>query len=303
MKRLLILLAAAVPLTLHAQRYGETCSLQLWDNTTAPHSNELTGPESEFATYRISNVTQTELYLFAPDTQRATGQGVVICPGGGYGYVSMDNEGFLMARWFAQQGITAAVLKYRMPNGHPEVPMEDVELALRILRGEVAAADCPEIETLRATGLTVRQAGVVGSSAGGHLAAMTSTMGAVRPDFTVLFYPVITGETGWCHAGTFDNLLGKSRTAALTASYSLENRVDGRTPPALIFHCDDDRGVPALSATRYYEALRRQAIPATIHIYPSGGHGWGFYDHFGYKEQVREALADWLARIAPKQEE
>ena len=288
MKKLLCtLLLAAATLGAQAQRFGEDLSITLWDNASAPHNNELTGPETGADRERFGNTTVAELYIFKADPAKATGQAVVVCPGGGYGYTSFPNEGYPVGRWFAENGITAAVLKYRMPNGHPEVPLEDAERALRIMMGLEAGA----------TGFTADQVGIMGFSAGGHLAAMTSTMAQTRPAFSILVYPVITGETGWCHGGSFDNLLGKARTAQLTAQYSLENRVDGRTPPAILFHCDDDRAVPAVSSTRYYESLKRNGIGGVLHIFPSGGHGWGMREDYAYREQWQSAVLDWLSTI------
>ncbi len=270
-----------------AQEYGQTLTVGLWDNVTAPHSNGITLPEAEVAPNRPANVTEAVLYIFGTDRSIATGQAVVICPGGGYRRLAMDHEGYELARWFAAHGISAAVLKYRMPNGRPEVPLEDAEQALRIMRGEVEGAGVYACHTV----------GIVGSSAGGHLAATVSTMGAVRPDFSVLFYPVITSETGVCHEGSFDELLGEGRSRRLTARYSLERAVDQHTPPAFLMHSDDDRSVPSVSSTRYYEALKSFGTEASLHIYPSGGHGWGMRDSFPYKSQWQEALLDWLAKL------
>lgn len=272
--------------TAHAftQDYGQTVTLKIWDNASAPHSNGITTPETETQRNRIGNTSSAELYLFPADTARSTGQAVVICPGGGYTRLAMDHEGYRMARWFAANGITAAVLKYRMPNAHPEVPLEDAEQALRILMGLEAGA----------TGFTAERVGIVGSSAGGHLAAMVSTMARTRPAFAILFYPVITGEEGKCHKGSFDNLLGRERSAEQTAFYSLENRVDASTPPTLLLLSDDDRSVPPVSSTRYYDALKEQGIAASMHIYPSGGHGWGIRDNFPYREQWQQAVLEWL---------
>lgn len=277
------------------QQYGEDFALKIWNNDSAPHSNGLSGTEVEEAPHRIAMTTETELFIFAADSDKAADMAVVICPGGGYHRLAMDHEGVAMARWFAQRGITAAVLKYRMPEGHPEVPLEDAEMALRIMKGDAAdARDAAAAEA--AAKYAAGCVGIAGASAGGHLAAMVSTMGSVRPDFTILFYPVITGETGKCHAGSFDNLLGRNRTAELTAVYSLENQVDDKTPPAILLLSDDDYGVPPVSSVRYYEALKRHGTEASMHIYPSGGHGWGMNENFRYRDQWREALDEWLAR-------
>ena len=187
--------------TASAQDYGQTATLKIWDNTTAPHSNGIATPEREPEPNRIADVSQAVLYIFPADPAKATGQAVVICPGGGYVKLCIDYEGYDMAKWFAANGITAAVLKYRMPNGHPEVPLEDVEQALRIMMGLEAGA----------TGFTAGKVGIVGSSAGGHLAASASTLAETKPAFSILFYPVITAEKGKGHQGSFNALLGGSR--------------------------------------------------------------------------------------------
>ena len=144
-----LLLAAG---TAAAQDYGQAATLKIWDNTTAPHSNGIATPEREPEPNRIADVSQAVLYIFPADPAKATGQAVVICPGGGYVKLCIDYEGYDMAKWFAANGITAAVLKYRMPNGHPEVPLEDVEQALRIMMGLEAGA----------TGFTAGKVGIVG---------------------------------------------------------------------------------------------------------------------------------------------
>lgn len=291
MKRLILtamMLAATV--AAHAQFGDETLALRIWDNSTAPHSNGLDGSGVAMDAERVSLNTVAELFVYAPDAGKRIDMAVVICPGGGYQYLSMENEGSKVAKWLAANGITAAVLKYRMPAGHPEVPLEDAEAAVRIMRGATSLS--PEMDKY-----VCSRVGVAGFSAGGHLAAYVSTMGVVRPDFTILFYPVITGETGRCHAGSFDNLLGRERTAQLTEAYSLENRVDTQTPPAIILVSDDDRGVPPVSSTRYYNALKEHGTPASLHIYPAGGHGWGMRDTFPWHDEWRAAVMDWLSRL------
>lgn len=288
MKRLLVLtlLILGVAFAGCAQNYNQDLTLRLWDNTTAPHSNHLTGPEVEQEPHRIAHTQEAVLYLFKADPQKATGQAVVLCPGGGYVRLAMDHEGFLFGQWLASQGVTAAVLKYRMPNSHPEVPLEDAVEALRVMQQHASE-----------WGFEADKVGICGFSAGGHLAAMTSTMGAIRPAFTILFYPVITSEQGLCHRGSFDNLLGKGRTEELSRRYSLEERVDSLTPPTLLLLSDDDRSVPPISSTRYYNALKAQGQRASMHIYPTGGHGWGIRESLPYKKQWQQTLLEWLRTI------
>ena len=256
----------------------------IWNNASAPHDNGLRGDETEFGLRFIGNVTEAVLYIYPAAPDKATGQAAVICPGGGYEYVSMEHEGDAFARWIAEQGITAAVIKYRMPNHHPEVPLEDVEQALRVMKGEIPGAG----------ELSVQRVGIIGFSAGGHLAAMAATVGRVRPDFMVLFYPVITAAKELAHEGSFDNLLGRERTEELNARYSLENRVTETTPPTILFLADDDDCVPALNAVSFYRALKEHGVAASLHIYPSGQHGWGILDRFPYKSAWQSALTDWL---------
>lgn len=273
-----------------AQDYGQTKTLKIWDNATAPHSNGIATPEREPEPNRLFDVSEAELYIFPADPAKATGQAVVICPGGGYVKLCIDYEGYQMAQWFAANGITAAVLKYRMPNGHPEVPLEDVEQALRIMMGLEAGA----------TGFTADKVGIVGSSAGGHLAASASTLATTRPAFAILFYPVITAEKGKGHQGSFNALLGDRRNAETDAWYSLQNRVTAQAPPTLLLLSDDDRTVPAINSTLYYNALKNNGIKASIHIYPTGGHGWGIRDNFKYKEQWQQAALDWMKEVGKK---
>lgn len=268
--------------------YGQAQTIRIWDNATAPHSNEIVPtPEQAADPDRMTYTTDTELYIFPADPAKATGKAVVLCPGGSYMGLAIGHEGFEVARWLASHGITAAVLKYRMPNGHPEVPREDAQKALRILMGLEAGA----------TGYTADRVGIIGFSAGGHLAATLSTLGDPKPAFAVLFYPVITAEKGKGHQFSFDNLLGAGRSPEQSAYYSLQNRVTAETPPTLLFLSDDDEAVPPVNSTLYYDALKEAGVPASLHIYPTGGHGWGFQDDFRCKAQWQASLLDWLQHL------
>lgn len=261
--------------------------VKLWNNQTAPHSNGLEGPEQHSGPQgaNLTNVTEAELLVFQADARKATGAAVLICPGGGYRFLSMKGEGLEVGRWFASQGITAAVLKYRLPNGHSEVPLEDVREGLRMLRdlGEALYIDPARV-------------GVLGSSAGGHLAGCASTLvpDDEKPGWAVLFYPVVTSDPALAHKGSFDNLLGAERTAAQSAAWSLERCITAATPPTMLLLSDDDRVVDPLNSLRYYEALKAQGIPASMHIYPTGNHGWCFNAAFPYKEQWHRLVLDWL---------
>ena len=273
-----------------AKDYGQALTVRIWDNASAPHSNGIDTPEQEPEPNRLANTSDAELYIFPADPAKATGQAVVICPGGGYVKLCIDYEGYDMAKWFAANGITGAVLKYRMPNHHPEVPLEDAVQALRIMAGLEAGA----------TGYTADKVGIVGSSgssAGGPLAASASTLAETKPAFSILFYPVITAEKGKGHQGSFNALLGGSRNAESDTWYSLQNRVTAQTPPTLLLLSDDDKVVPPVNGILYYNALKEHGVKASMHIYPTGGHGWGIRDHFEYKEQWQQATLDWLKKL------
>lgn len=267
--------------------------VKLWDNTTAPHSSGLTGPEKDEGEVRYSNTTEAVLYIFEAKKKVATGQAVVICPGGGYALVAMGHEGLEYGKWLAENGVTAAVLKYRMPNNVPEVPMEDAAEALRYMREDYKAKS------------PITQLGIMGFSAGGHLAASTavgvlkangdeSARAALRPDFAVLFYPVITSDEQFTHKGTYNNLLGADRTEELSRAWCPLYRAGEDAPATLMILSDDDKTVPSQNSTFFYNKLKELGKEASIIIYPTGGHGWGFRDSLPYKAQWQEALLQWL---------
>lgn len=294
MKRMALTVMAAAAMAAAA---AQDLTVKLWDNASAPHSNGIEVAEKDEGGNRVSHTTEAVLYIYKAAGEVNSRQAVVICPGGGYYLAAMGHEGHDMARWLAANGVTAAVLKYRMPNGHPEVPTEDAAEAVRYMREEYESRD------------EVGQVGIMGFSAGGHLAAATGVgaldkyagrAAVVRPDFMILFYPVITADPLKGHQGSFDNLLGSDRTAERTAPWSLENLVDRATPPALFLLSDDDTVVPPVNSVRFYDALKREGTRASLRIFPSGNHGWGFQDSFPYKELWQRAVIDWLGQMQPK---
>ena len=275
---------------------AQDLTIKLWDNTTAPHSNLLTGEDKDEGQERISNTNVAELFIYEANPAKATGQAVVICPGGGYRLLSMGHEGRDYAKWMAENGITTAVLKYRLPNTTPQVPMEDAAEALRYMREEYRGKE------------SIKQLGIMGFSAGGHLAASTavgclkangdtSARAALRPDFAVLFYPVITGNPSQMHKGSYDKLLGSDRTQELTDKWSPELVAGKDAPQTLLILSSDDATVPPINSTKFYNTLKELGVPASITILPSGGHGWGFRDSFKYKAIWQEAMLQWLESI------
>ena len=268
---------------------GADVVVKHWDNRTAPHSNEEQKDESLNEKNYLYNTSETVFYIYKGKKSKSTGRCIVVIPGGGYRAVCISKEGFNIAEWLREEGITAIVLKYRLPNyGHKEVPLEDAQAALRYAREHAAELN-----------IDPTKVGIMGSSAGGHLAAYTSnfTPDAEKPNFAVLFYPVITGTTWQTHMGTFNHLLGKERTPEQTAYYSLENRVSAATPPTLLMLSDDDRGVPPINSIRYYEALKNYGVKATMYLFPSGGHGWAGREGFEYEKEYKHLLLDWLATL------
>ena len=264
-------------------------TIKVWNNKKAPHSNEETKDESRNKAGNFHHTSQTVLYLFKADKKKATGQGVVICPGGGYSAVCIEREGFKLAEYFQSIGITAVVLKYRLPNyGHKEVPLEDAQEALRYLRkyGKRWKVDPKKV-------------GIAGSSAGGHLAAYTSnfTSDEEKPAFSVLFYPVINGESCMTHQGTFDRLLGKNHAPYLREYYSLDNRVSPKTPPTILILSNNDLTVPPISSILYYKALKHYGVKSAMHVYPEGGHGWVGRENFRYKEAWQRHLKQWMEEL------
>jgi len=294
-KFFVILAAAAIAINVSAQKTitltkeisgADEIITNFWDNTNAPHSNFETRDEKLNDRLHFSQTSQTDFYIYKADPAKATGQGIVVLPGGGYSKVCIAHEGFAIAKFYRDLGISCVVVKYRLPNlGHKEVPLEDAQAALKYLRTKG-----------KKWGVDPKQVGICGSSAGGHLAAYTSTFteDKDKPAFSILFYPVITGTTWATHQNTFMYLLGKNRTQNEQHYYSLENRVTTTTPPTILLLSDDDLTVPPISSILYYEALKANGVPATMHIYPSGGHGWCGHDEFKYSNEYKDALIDFL---------
>ena len=300
MKRIVTILAVIIATVLSASAQKTIVKIpceadkiiKLWNNNKAPHSNEETKDENRNNRGHIYNTSQTVLYLYKADKKKATGQGVVICPGGGYSAVCIEKEGFALAEYFQSIGVTAIVLKYRLPNyGHKEVPLEDAQEALRYMRknGKKWRVDPTKV-------------GIAGSSAGGHLAAYTSTFtpDAEKPAFTVLFYPVISGESCMTHQGTFDRLLGKHHAPYLREKYSLNNNVTPTTPPTILLLSNNDKTVPPISSVLYYKALKHYGVKAAMHIYPEGGHGWVCRDNFRYHKDWQHQLKRWMEHLNNK---
>ena len=257
--------------------------LQVWPDG-APNTNELNVDETEARPNRPTNISTATLTVYV--AKNGNGKAIVACPGGGYVHLAMDHEGHDMAAWYNAQGITYAVLKYRMPNTHDDVPLSDALQAIRIMRQH-------------AEEWGIEKVGIMGSSAGGHLASTAATHFTEdsRPDFQILFYPVISMDMAICHKGSRERLIGKNPMVEMVGLYSNELQVTPQTPPAFIMHSSDDRTVPVENSIRYYQALVKNKVPASLHCYPLGGHGWGFRDNFLYKREWTGELEKWLREL------
>lgn len=249
---------------------------------------------------RISNVSVPIITAYLPPNDKATGTAVMICPGGGYSILAASHEGSDVARWFNSIGVAAFVLKYRLPNpeimtNQQEVPLMDAMQGMTLIR-----------QNANRYGINPDKIGVMGFSAGGHLAATLAThyhRGAqanqmAKPNFAILLYPVITfGEKA--HAGSRDKLLGKLNTSAeMVAYYSNELQVTNQTPPTFLVHSEDDKGVPVENSINYYLACLKNGVPAEMHLYPTGGHGYGLRTtKFGSLNTWPDACKAWLMAL------
>lgn len=281
MKKVFFAILTLVSVIASAQNKPEI--IQLWPDG-APESNGLDPAKMVVTDARASATTEAVITLYKP--LKPNGTAIIACPGGGYAHLALAHEGKDMASWMNAMGITYAVLQYRMPNSHSTIPLSDAAKAIKYIR-----------DNAEELGVNGSKIGIMGCSAGGHLAASAATMfpdDASRPDFQILFYPVITMESDVTHQGSRDNLIGKEATEELVELYSLENRVTEHTPQAFIMVSADDRAVPVANSLRYAEALSRNKVPFSLHVYPSGGHGWGFRDSFIYKRQWTGELEAWL---------
>lgn len=263
--------------------FGEKVTLPLWPNG-APQDNGLSVENENWSGDFLNQTASAELYVYP--ASKPNGTAILMCPGGGYWGLAMGHEGNAMADWFNSMGITYAVLKYRMPNGHDKIPLSDAEEAMRLLRSHASE-----------WGINPNSIGIMGASAGGHLASTLAThysSSSTRPDFQILFYPVITMEAGVTHQGSRDFLIGKTPSEDLVKLYSNELQVSSDTPQAFVMVSADDNVVPVANSLRYVTSLSQNNVPFTFHVYPVGGHGWGYGDHFIYKPQWTGELEKWL---------
>lgn len=246
----------------------------------------------------IRNVSRPMLTLFLPPKEKANGTAVVICPGGGYWVVTEDLEGTEVAKKFNEMGVAAVVLKYRIPSDkwmiNREIgPVQDAQQAIKTVR-----------ENAHKWNIDPERIGIMGFSAGGHLASTAGThfnkayipnagSTSLRPDFMILIYPVISFDPVIGHIGSSEQLLGKATTAEKIKEYSNELQVTSETPPAFLVHASNDDAVNVMNSISFYDSLISKKVPAELHVYQTGGHGFGMFIN-NSKELWMDRCKSWM---------
>jgi len=296
MKQLASVLFLLVSLHLAAQQTIPLYPSAIPNSTTYPMKEIRMEKEGQLLGYR--SISQPTLAVYLPDEKLATGSAVVICPGGGYGMESYRLEGTNITEAFVKKGIAAFILKYRLPSDSimPDKsvgPLQDAQQALKTVR-----------QRAEEWKLNPSKIGIMGFSAGGHLASTAGTHFnksyipndeniSLRPDFMILIYPVISMKEGLTHGGSRTNLLGKTPSEEQIALFSNELQVNANTPPTWITHTGDDTVVPVENSILFYKELIRNKVPAEMHLYPAGNHG------FVLKlptDEWMQPLFDWMQK-------
>ncbi len=282
--------------------FGQEKTLKVWPDKI---SGAIDDPSYKAQTItdngwtRIDHVADPTLDFYPAPKEKSNGTAVVICPGGGYAVLAIDHEGAQIARWFNTMGITAFVLKYRLPSDKIMVdktigPLQDAQEAIRIVR-----------RNAKEWNINPDKIGIMGFSAGGHVASTVSThynekvydvqdATSARPDFSILIYPVISMDSSITHMGSRENLLGKNPSPELVKKFSNELQVTKETPPAFLVCSTDDDVVPIQNSINYLMALKKAGVHAELHIYESGGHGYGMGRSKDTEINWPEACKKWL---------
>ena len=301
MKRYLASLLLLFALTPNSYTQNKPIEMDLYPDNKVP--GNLPGPDEEKSEagggiLRVSKIKTPTLTAYLPPADKANGTAVVICPGGGYGIVAIDHEGFKVAEKFNEMGVAAFVLKYRMPDTKNQkdpsiAPLQDAQQAILTVRTNA-----------KKWNIDPARIGIMGFSAGGHLASTAGTHFerslinnpgniSVRPDFMILIYPVISANIAITHSGSFKNLLGPNASGEQLNLYSNEKQVTDKTPPTYLVHASDDAGVSPNNSIVFYQALLQHKIPAELHIYQNGGHGFGMHNPTT-KDEWMERCKNWL---------
>ena len=278
-----MLLIFALQITLFTLQAQEEIKLY---SSSPKFDNEIKNPEKRDDRDFVTYIASPRMYFYPASKSISKGVSVIICPGGGYWGVSSKKEGSDIAQWFNSLGVSAFVLYYRMPNGHYQVPLSDAQQALKLVR-----------KGAKTWGLDKNKVGIMGFSAGGHLASTLGTHfknSAQRPDFMILGYPVVTMKDDFAHKGSRNKLFGDTVPAKLITLFSNELRVTKKTPPTFIVHAKNDKAVPIENSRQLYKALKEKNISAELLELEVGGHGFGMLKYGNEVDAWPDILKAWL---------
>lgn len=297
MMKYLTLLLALVTLTVQAQ---EMEKIDLWEGAVMPNTRGIEVVDS-IANQRVYKVGRPAIYRVAPKAKKNRGIAMVICPGGGYQRYAWEVAGWDIARWLAKEGITGFILTARLPNSPDAVDpsiisTQDLQRALQVIRSRAEE-----------WGIDPAKIGVEGSSAGGHLAAASGVETELlyeatdevaklpfMPNFMVLVSPVISMDLKYTHRGSREMICGKEPTEEKVRHHSIDRRITPQTPPTMLIHADNDPAVSPLNSILMYQALREQGVPATLHIFPEGGHSISLEEQPAGTELWKNAVERWM---------
>jgi len=285
---------------------SQTLTLKLWPDGIPGSISDPSYVENIITTdgriTRCNNVVSPDITLFLPLPEKANGAAVMICPGGGYGTLAFDHEGNAIAKWLNDNGIAGVILKYRLPSDRimkdkSVGPLQDAQEAMRIIRRHASEWK-----------IDPERIGVIGFSAGGHLASTISTHYAekvydvkdntsARPDFSLLIYPVVSMDTLVTHMGSRNNLLGLKPGNDHVRRFSNELQITADTPPAFLVHSSDDNAVPVMNSIGYYKGLQKNKIPVELHIFQKGGHGYGLAAGQGTESSWPGLCIKWIKEM------
>lgn len=280
--------------------------ISVWQKGEMPNSKGLKLNNIEEKEGRITQIQEAELFAFLPAKEERKPMAIIVIPGGGYRHLTYDLGGYSYAKWLNTLGISAFVLNYRLPTS-PDLkqrelgPLQDIQAAIKLIRKNAAQY-----------GISPNQIGVLGTSAGGHLAAMVSNIStdytelkgdwstiSTVPNFAILVSPVIDlGE--FAHKGSRVNLLGENASQEKIAEYSMQNRVTEKTPPTILFHAQNDNAVPVINSILYYEAMIKNKVKGAMFIFPQGEHNIGISNKTELTDNWKKLCADWLGEMSNK---
>lgn len=301
MKKLILVFIIFLATQLSAQQ-----KIPVWKKGEMPNSKGLKLNNIEEKEGRITQIQEAELFAFLPAKEERKPMSVIIIPGGGYHHLTYDLGGYSYAKWLNTLGISAFVLNYRLPTS-PDLkqkeigPLQDIQAAIKLIRKNAAQY-----------GISPDQIGVLGTSAGGHLAAMVSNIPqdytelkgdweniSTIPNFAILVSPVIDlGE--FAHKGSRINLLGENASPEKIKEYSMQNRVNEKTPPTILFHTQNDPAVPVINSILYYESMIKNKVKGALFIFPEGEHNIGISNKSKLTDNWKEVCRDWLKTIFNK---